>query len=144
MPKMSGMLLYHKLRNIDPNLLFCFITADKEYIQHLKKSIAEIEKIVIYKPILLSDLRRKVNSLLSERKSKLLIMPWRRYFYRSIYAFNSISILIYNRLWNCIVYDIKFIQNQPRMKGLRLILSEEEKINKNFWLKLLWCGSMMK
>ena len=74
MPKMSGMLLYEKLRNIDPKLLFCFITADKEYIQHLKKNIAEIEKIVIYKPILLSDLRSKVNSILSEKKSKLLIM----------------------------------------------------------------------
>ena len=74
MPKMSGMLLYHKLRNLDPNLLFCFITADKEYVQHLKKSIAEIEKIVIYKPILLSDLRSKVNSLISEKKSKLMIM----------------------------------------------------------------------
>lgn len=74
MPKMSGMLLYQKLRKIDPNLLFCFITADKEYIQYLKKSIAEIEKVVIYKPILLSDLRSKVNLLLSEKKSKLLIM----------------------------------------------------------------------
>lgn len=74
MPKMSGMLLYQKLRKIDPNLLFCFITADKEYIQYLKKSIAEIEKVVIYKPILLSDLRSKVNLLLSEKKSKLLVM----------------------------------------------------------------------
>ncbi len=74
MPKMSGMLLYQKLRKIDPNLLFCFITADKEYIQYLKKSIAEIEKVVIYKPILLNDLRSKINSLLSEKKSKLLIM----------------------------------------------------------------------
>lgn len=74
MPKMSGMLLYQKLRKIDPNLLFCFITADKEYIQYLKKSIAEIEKVVIYKPILLSDLRSKINLLLSEKKSKLLIM----------------------------------------------------------------------
>lgn len=74
MPKMSGMLLYQKLRNIDPPLLFCFITGDKEYIQPLKKNIAEIEKIAIYKPILLSDLRNKVNSLLSEKKSKLMIM----------------------------------------------------------------------
>lgn len=74
MPKMSGMLLYQKLRKIDPNLLFCFITADKEYIQYLKKSIAEIEKVVIYKPIHLNDLRSKINSLLSGKKSKLLIM----------------------------------------------------------------------
>src|SRR5687768_9886833 len=68
MPKINGMLLYKKLQNIDPNLLFCFITANKEYIEHLKKSIADIDKIVIYKPILLSELRSKVNSLLSEKK----------------------------------------------------------------------------
>ena len=67
MPKMTGMLLYKKLQNIDPNLLFCFITANKEYIEHLKKSIADINKIVIYKPILLSELRSTVNSLLSEK-----------------------------------------------------------------------------
>ena len=68
MPKMNGMVLYEKLQNIDPNILFCFITANKEYIEHLKKSIADIDKIVIYKPILLSELRSKVNSLLSEKK----------------------------------------------------------------------------
>src|ERR671920_1087462 len=68
MPKMNGMILYEKLQNIDPNVLFCFITANKEYIAHLKKSIADIEKIVIYKPIMLSELRSKINSLLSEKK----------------------------------------------------------------------------
>jgi DNA-binding response OmpR family regulator len=68
MPKMNGMLLYEKLHSIDPDLLFCFITANREYIEHLKKSIVEIEKIVIYKPILLSELRNKINSLLSEKK----------------------------------------------------------------------------
>ena len=68
MPKMNGMLLFKKLQNIDPTLVFCFITANKEYIEHLKKSIADIDKIVIYKPILLSELRSKVNSLLSEKK----------------------------------------------------------------------------
>jgi DNA-binding response OmpR family regulator len=72
MPKMNGMLLYEKLHSIDPDLLFCFITANREYIEHLKKSIVEIEKIVIYKPILLSELRNKVNSLLSEKKTKFL------------------------------------------------------------------------
>jgi DNA-binding response OmpR family regulator len=68
MPKMNGMLLYEKLQNIDPDLLFCFITANKEYIEHLKKNNPDIKKIVIYKPILLSELRSKVNSLLSEKK----------------------------------------------------------------------------
>jgi DNA-binding response OmpR family regulator len=74
MPKMNGMLLYEKLHSIDPDLLFCFITANREYIEHLKKSIVEIEKIVIYKPILLSELRNRVNSLLSGKKTKFLLI----------------------------------------------------------------------
>ena len=56
MPKMNGMLLSQKLKNIDPALLFRFITAaNKEYIEHLKKNNPDIEKVVIYKPILLSS-----------------------------------------------------------------------------------------
>ena len=64
MPKMNGMILYQKLKNIDPDLLFCVITANREYIEHLKKNNQDIEKFVIYKPILLSELRNKVNFLL--------------------------------------------------------------------------------
>ena len=75
MPKMNGMLLYEKLHTIDPNLLFCFITANREYVEHLKKNIVDIEKIVIYKPILLSELRKKVSSLLSESRPKFLLIP---------------------------------------------------------------------
>ena len=67
MPNMFGMLLYSKLRNTDPNLLFCFITTNKEYIQHIKTNIPQIDKIVIYKPIFLSNLRSKVNLLLSQK-----------------------------------------------------------------------------
>jgi DNA-binding response OmpR family regulator len=77
MPKMNGMILYQKLKNIDPNLLFCFITANKEYIELLKKNIPDIEKIVIYKPILLSELRRKINLLLvihQQEPHKLLMI----------------------------------------------------------------------
>ena len=70
MPKMNGMILYQKLKNIDPTLLFCFITANKEYIEHLKKNIPDIEKIVIYKPILLSKLRRKIHLLLVTHQQK--------------------------------------------------------------------------
>ena len=68
MPKISGMILYQKLKNIDPTLLFCFITANKEYIKLLKKNIPDIEKIVIYKPILLSELRSKIHLLLSNQQ----------------------------------------------------------------------------
>ena len=66
MPKMNGMILYQKLKNIDPNILFRFITAaNKEYIEYLKKNNPNIEKDVIYKPIWLNELRSKVHSLLS-------------------------------------------------------------------------------
>jgi DNA-binding response OmpR family regulator len=63
-PKMNGIILSQKLKNIDPTLLFCFITANKEYIEHLKKNNPDIEKFVIYKPIHLSELRDKVHFLL--------------------------------------------------------------------------------
>jgi DNA-binding response OmpR family regulator len=79
MPRMNGMILYQKLKNIDPDLLFCFITANREYVEHLKKNIPDIERIVIYKPIHLSALRNKVKLLLAtqqqkEEKDKLLMI----------------------------------------------------------------------
>ena len=80
MPKMNGIILSQKLKNIDPTLLFRFITAHKEYIERLKKNNPDIEKIVIYKPIWLNELRTKVHSLLSyqqkEDKDKLLMLIW--------------------------------------------------------------------
>jgi hypothetical protein len=68
------------LKNIDPILLFRFITAaNKEYIERLKKNNPDIEKIVIYKPIWLNELRTKVHSLLSNQqkeddKDKILML----------------------------------------------------------------------
>ncbi len=70
MPKMNGMLLYEKLQNMDTDLLFCFITANREYIEHLKKNNPDIEKIVIYKPILLNELRNKIHLLLSNQQQQ--------------------------------------------------------------------------
>jgi DNA-binding response OmpR family regulator len=80
MPRMNGIILSQKLKNIDPILLFRFITAaNKEYIEHLKKNNPDIEKIVIYKPIWLNELRTKVHSLLSNQqkeddKDKILML----------------------------------------------------------------------
>ncbi len=63
-----GIVLSQKFKNIDPTLLFRFITAaNKEYIENLKKNNPDIEKIVIYKPIWLNELRSKVHSLLSNQ-----------------------------------------------------------------------------
>ena len=51
-------------------IYFRFITANKEYIEHLKRSNPDIERIVIYKPILLSEFRSKVHSLLFNQQQK--------------------------------------------------------------------------
>ena len=48
MPKMDGMTLYHKIKEIDNNVIICFTTADINYIENLRKGIIDIEKIVLY------------------------------------------------------------------------------------------------
>jgi len=64
MPKMGGMTLYHKIKEIDNNVIICFTTTDINYIEDLRKGIIDIEKIVLYKPVLLKDLKNKIDSLL--------------------------------------------------------------------------------
>ena len=44
MPKMNGMMLYHRLKRIDNNVLICFISANNEYIQRLKIHIQTSKK----------------------------------------------------------------------------------------------------
>jgi hypothetical protein len=73
------MTLYHKIKEIDSNVIICFTTADINYIQQLQKGIMDIEKIVLYKPVLLKDLKSKIDSLLllsrqEEVKDKKLAM----------------------------------------------------------------------
>ena len=57
MPKMGGMTLYHIIKEIDNNVIICFTTADINYIEDLRKGIIDIEKIFLYKPVLLKDLK---------------------------------------------------------------------------------------
>jgi DNA-binding response OmpR family regulator len=64
MPTMDGMALYHKIKEIDNNIIICLTTADISYIGDLPKGIIDIEKIVLYKPVLLKDLKNKIESLL--------------------------------------------------------------------------------
>jgi DNA-binding response OmpR family regulator len=68
MPKMDGMTLYQKIKEIDNNVIICFTTADINYIEDLRKGIIDIEKIVLYKPVLLKDLKNKIDWLLSRRE----------------------------------------------------------------------------
>ena len=64
MPKMDGMTLYHKIKEIDNNEMICFTTANINYIEDLRKGIIDIDKIVLYKLVLLKDLKNKIDSLL--------------------------------------------------------------------------------
>ena len=64
MPMLDGMTLYHKIKEIDNNVIICFTTADINHIEELRKGIIDIEKIVLYKPVLLKDLKNKIDSLL--------------------------------------------------------------------------------
>ena len=68
MPNMDGMTLYHKIKEIDGNVIICFTTADINYIQQLQKGIIDIEKLVLYKPVLLKDLKNKIDWLLSRQE----------------------------------------------------------------------------
>jgi response regulator RpfG family c-di-GMP phosphodiesterase len=70
MPTMDGMTLYRKMKEIDDKVIFCFTTADVNYIQQLQKGIIDIEKIVLYKPILLKDLKIKIDLLLSAKQEQ--------------------------------------------------------------------------
>jgi hypothetical protein len=80
MPNMDGMTLYHKIKEIDNNVIIWFTTADKNYIQQLQKGIIDIEKIVLYKPVLVKDWKNKIDSLLlfsqkeANNKSNMMIL----------------------------------------------------------------------
>ncbi|HJR49330.1 MAG TPA: response regulator [Nitrososphaeraceae archaeon] len=81
MPKMNGIELLQKFQNIDPDLLFRFITAaNKEYIENLKVDNPYVEENVIYKPLWLNEIRTTIHSLLvksqqqKEDKNKLFMI----------------------------------------------------------------------
>lgn len=66
-PKMNGVELSRELQNIDPNLLYRFITAaTEEYIQSLKIENPSIEKNILYKPLWLNEIRTTIHSLLHD------------------------------------------------------------------------------
>ena len=71
MPKMNGVELSQELQNIDPNLFYRFITAaNKEYIENIKTNNLGIEKIIIYKPLWLNELRITIHSLFSNKEKQ--------------------------------------------------------------------------
>jgi DNA-binding response OmpR family regulator len=68
MPKMDGMALYYKIKELDGKVIICFTTADINYIEDLRTGIIDIDKIVLYKPVLLKDLKNKIDLLLSQQE----------------------------------------------------------------------------
>ena len=67
MPQIDGITMYQQLKKIDNNTSICLITADIAHLEQLKEKIPNIEKYVIYKPILLKNLKEKIDSLFLEK-----------------------------------------------------------------------------
>ena len=67
MPHIDGIAMFRALKNRDDRAIICLMTADKSYLEQLKEKIPNIEKYVIYKPVLLRNLKDKVNELVLEK-----------------------------------------------------------------------------
>jgi CheY-like chemotaxis protein len=65
MPNMTGFELYRKLRQIDPNVKACFITAYETYYEKFKQEFFPLEEIkgFIRKPIQTEELIRFTNQV---------------------------------------------------------------------------------
>jgi CheY-like chemotaxis protein len=70
MPKMDGFELYNKIREKDPKVKICFLTASEMYYEKFRKARSEIGKIIgedcfIQKPIKNEDLVEKLTSIMN-------------------------------------------------------------------------------
>jgi DNA-binding response OmpR family regulator len=69
MPQIDGIAMFHELKNRDDKAIICLTTADMSYLQQLKEKVPNIEKYVIHKPILLRNLKEKINELVLEKSN---------------------------------------------------------------------------
>ena len=70
MPKMDGFELYIKMREKDPKVKICFLTASEMYYEKFRKTRSEFRKIIeeecfIQKPIKSEDLIRKLEDIMN-------------------------------------------------------------------------------
>ena len=70
MPKMDGFELYVKLREKDPKVKICFLTASEMYYEKFRKTRSEFGRIIeeecfIQKPIKSEDLIRKIEDIMN-------------------------------------------------------------------------------
>jgi hypothetical protein len=68
MQQIDGIAMFHALKNRDNKTIICLITADLSYLEQLKEKIPNIEKYAIHKPILLRNLKKKINELFLEKR----------------------------------------------------------------------------
>ena len=70
MQKMDGFELYTKIRELDPNVKICFLTASEMYYEKFRKIRSEFNKIIheecfIQKPIKAKDLIKRIKDKMS-------------------------------------------------------------------------------
>ena len=72
MPKMDGFELYIKLREIDPKIKICFLTASELFYEEFRNARLKLgekvgEEYFIQKPIKTEDLIKKINTLIMNK-----------------------------------------------------------------------------
>ena len=73
MPKMDGFELYNKIKEKDPKVKICFLTASELFYEEFRKTRYLLgeklgEEYFIQKPIKTDDLVRKINVLMSQNQ----------------------------------------------------------------------------
>ena len=77
MPKMDGFELYTKLREQDPKVKICFLTAAAIFNKESKKSILKLDKNInkdffIQKPIQTEDLVKRITSIINKDNEEII------------------------------------------------------------------------
>ncbi len=72
MPKMDGFRLYSKLKEKDPQVKICFLTASEMFYEKFRKTRSEFGKTIgedyfIQKPINTEDLIRRLTSVMDKK-----------------------------------------------------------------------------
>jgi len=78
MPKMDGFELYNKIREKDPKVKICFLTASEMYYEKFRKVRSEIGRIIgedsfIQKPIKNEDLMKKLTDIMNSEITTMLV-----------------------------------------------------------------------
>jgi DNA-binding response OmpR family regulator len=71
MPKMDGFELYNKIREKDPKVKICFLTASEMFTEKIKKSLLALGKTIdkdyfIQKPIKIEVLIKKITLIMNK------------------------------------------------------------------------------